>query len=379
MGLELQLKTGAKALMQSSERHKIPGCSSAILVTNVYRSLLNFIAQKNPPVMPTDLFVSFPGYMGWKPDQADDRDFLYVPTFRVPWGSEARLRVSATKDGYWNEVYDQGQTSSCTANAVAAALTFELNRFNRTEAEDAGSLSPSRSFIYYTARKGYAKDNDDDEQELVPDNGSEIRLAMRSLQKYGVCNDVSWPLRKDTIKWYPGPYAFYEAQTNMIRSHQYKRLDVKRADIERAKIMGKKDIATMDNDGDTVLNSLRSCLTKGHPVALGFRVFFPMDDEQGEGIKFKKDGEEWVLPDVPKGRRHYGPEKELGGHAVLAIGFQDGKKKDRSGWVLCQNSWGSNETNAGCPFFWMPYNYITDFSATMDFWMIDFSGFPSKL
>jgi len=328
--------------------------------------------------MSNDIFDSFPGYMGWKPDQVDDRDFSYVPTFRVPWGSETRLRTVATKDGYWNDVYDQGQTGSCTANAVAAALAFELNRSNRTKAEGAGSLSPSRSFIYYNARKGYAEDNDDDEQELVPDEGSEIRLAMRSLQRFGVCDDVSWPLREDTIKWYPGPYAFYEAQTNMIRSYQYKRLDVKRADDKRAEIMDKQDVATMDKDGDTVLNSLRSCLTQGHPVALGFRVFFPAN-KKGEGIKFKKDGKEWVLLDVPKDRRHYGPKQKLGGHAVLAIGFQDGKKKDRSGRGLCQNSWGSNEGDAGCPFFWMPYNYITDFSATMDFWMIDFSGFPSKL
>jgi hypothetical protein len=328
--------------------------------------------------MSNDIFDSLPGYMGWNPDQVDDRDFLYVPTFRVPWGSEARLRTVATKGDYWNDVYDQGKTLSCTANAVAAALAFELNRSNRTKAEDAGSLSPSRSFIYYNARKGYAEGDDDDEQELVPDKGSEIRLAMRSLQRFGVCNDVSWPLREDTIKWYPGPYAFYEAQTNMIRSYQYKRLDVKRADDKRAEIMDKKDVATMDKDGDTVLNSLRSCLTRGHPVALGFRVFFPAN-EDGEGIKFKKDGDDWVLLDVPDDRRHYGPEKDIGGHAVLAIGFQDGKKKDRSGRVLCQNSWGSNKTDAGCPFFWMPYNYITDFSATMDFWMIDFSGFPSKL
>jgi C1A family cysteine protease len=334
--------------------------------------------KKNPLAMSNDIFDSFPGYMGWKPDQVDDRDFLYIPTFRVPWGSEARLRTVATKDGYWNKVYDQGQTGSCTANAVAAVLAFELNRSNRTKAGDAGSLSPSRSFIYYNARKGYATDDDDDEQEIVPDDGSEIRLAMRSLQRFGVCDDASWPLRKDTVKWYPGPYAFYEAQRNMIRSYQYKRLDVKRADTERAKIMDNQDVATMDKDGDTVLNSLRSCLTQGHPVALGFSAFFPAN-EQGRGIKFMDDEEEWVLPAVPKERRHYGPEQELDRHAVLAIGFQDRKKKDRSGRVLCQNSWGSDKTKPGRPFIWMPYNYITDFSATMDFWMIDLSGFPSKL
>jgi len=77
--------------------------------------------------MADDIFYSFPGFTGWVPDTADDRDFRFVPTFRQKWGSEENLRTAKDCKGYWKEVYDQENTSSCTANAVAMAYSFELN------------------------------------------------------------------------------------------------------------------------------------------------------------------------------------------------------------------------------------------------------------
>lgn len=333
--------------------------------------------------MADDIFYGFPGYMGWVPDKADDRDFLFEPTFRVPWGSDENLRTNDDYKNYWNEVYDQGETGSCTANAVAAAYSFELNRSKDIQADSKNSFLPSRGFIYYNARKGGAKNDDNDEKELIPDNGSRIRVAMRSLQKFGVCKDITWPLRVESVKWYPGPYAFFEAQRHMIRAYQYKRLDVKRGDSDRDQIKKDKNYATMDKDGDTVLYNLRSCISQGSPVIFGFRIFYVKNEEGKEFIDWQKSDNfpftKWRLPSVPKDRRHYGPVPNKAGHAVVAIGFMDHKKKDRSGWVLCQNSWGSDESDPGCPFFWMPYDWITDFSATMDFWTMDFSSFPSKL
>jgi len=334
--------------------------------------------------MSDDVFYGFPGYMGWVPDEVDDRDRMYDLTFRVPWGSESYLRTTKDYENYWNEVYDQGSTSSCTANAVSAAYAFESNRSKDIEAKTKKAFLPSRSFIYYNARRGEPENNDvDDEKELIADDGSQIRLAMRSLQKFGVCKEVSWPLRSETVKWYPGPYAFYEAQKYMIRSYQYKRLDVKRGDKDRNAIISKQDVQTMDKDGDTVLFNLRSCLSQGSPVIFGFRLYTVKNEAGNNVIDWRQSKNsaitKWYLPDVPKARRHYGPEVQAGGHAVLAVGFLDQKKNNRTGWVLCQNSWGSDEDDPGCPFFWMPYSYITDFSATMDFWMMDFLSFPSKL
>ena len=343
--------------------------------------------------MSRDLFTSFPGYTGWVPDEADDRDFNFTATYRPPWGIGQYLRseanTTAKKNGfetekYWNAIYDQGQTGSCTANAVAAAYSFALNRSRKAEGGSDAASYPSRSFIYYNARKGNQEDPEDDEQELVPDDGSQIRLAMRSLQRFGVCEDESWPLKAASVNWYPGPYAYFEAQRGMIRSYQYKRLDVKRWNSDRSAIIEKKDTATMDKDGDVVLYNLRSSISQGHPVVFGFRIYLDPDvgrfqfnqAEEGSSLSaFTR----WYLPSVPQDRRHLGPPTQNGGHAVVAVGFVDGKKKARSGWVLCQNSWGENKEVPGAPFFWLPYDYITDFVATADFWMMDVSGFPSKL
>lgn len=72
-------------------------------------------------------------------------------------------------------------------------------------------------------------------------------------------------------------------------------------------------------------------------------------------------------------------------YAVIAIGFKDGNKKNQSGYVLCEYSWGPSDqkgTENGREtyvYFWLPYSYATDFMAIMDFWMMEVSEFPSKL
>merc|ERR1712000_804572 len=68
----------------------------------------------------------------------------------------------------------------------------------------------------------------------------------------------------------------------------------------------------------------------------------------------------WTLPALP---RKNGPASDEGGHAVLAIGFDDKGKR-----ILCQNSWG--ESVDGAPLFYIGYDWIKDFEATSDFWMV---------
>jgi hypothetical protein len=83
---------------------------------------------------------------------------------------------------------------SCTANSISACYAFEINRLSR---RDTPLFYPSRSFIYYNARtKGHKIP---DPGTLLPDKGSAIRTAMQGLQYFGVCLDVSWPLREVTI------------------------------------------------------------------------------------------------------------------------------------------------------------------------------------
>jgi C1A family cysteine protease len=56
-------------------------------------------------------------------------------------------------------------------------------------------------------------------------------------------------------------------------------------------------------------------------------------------------------------------EKQLGGHAVLAVGYDDATER-----FLVRNSWGPKWALAG--YFTMPYAYVTDDNLSDDFWTI---------
>jgi len=56
-------------------------------------------------------------------------------------------------------------------------------------------------------------------------------------------------------------------------------------------------------------------------------------------------------------------EQALGGHAVLAVGYDDGKKR-----FIVRNSWGAEWGAAG--YFTLPYPYLLDANLADDFWTI---------
>jgi C1A family cysteine protease len=56
-------------------------------------------------------------------------------------------------------------------------------------------------------------------------------------------------------------------------------------------------------------------------------------------------------------------EKLLGGHAVLAVGYDNAKQV-----FIVRNSWGTSWGQKG--YFTMPYAYLTDSSLADDIWTI---------
>ena len=64
-----------------------------------------------------------------------------------------------------------------------------------------------------------------------------------------------------------------------------------------------------------------------------------------------------IMP-MPKAK-----EKVLGGHAVLAVGYDNSKQA-----VIVRNSWGNGWADKG--YFYMPYAYITNNNLCDDFWTI---------
>jgi C1A family cysteine protease len=91
------------------------------------------------------------------------------------------------------------------------------------------------------------------------------------------------------------------------------------------------------------------CLASGYPFVLGFTVY---DSFESDAVA--KTG---VVP-MPARR-----ENVLGGHAVLAVGYDDKQSRLRM-----RNSWGRAWGVKG--YFTMPYAYLFDDNLSDDFWKI---------
>ena len=97
------------------------------------------------------------------------------------------------------------------------------------------------------------------------------------------------------------------------------------------------------------LSQLKGCLAEGFPFCFGIAVFESFWSAPGQQAR--------VTP-LPSAN-----DTPVGGHAVLAVGYDDGK-----GWFIVRNSWGPQQADQG--YFYLPYAYATDPTLARDFWTI---------
>ena len=112
---------------------------------------------------------------GWVPDLPDARDFLYSAPEEVLTKLPKKVDLRAKMP----PIYDQGLLGSCTANAIGAAFEFDQVK------EGLKDFMPSRLFIYYNERAI--------EGTVDTDSGAMIRDGIKSINKLGVCDEVTWP------------------------------------------------------------------------------------------------------------------------------------------------------------------------------------------
>jgi C1A family cysteine protease len=243
---------------------------------------------------------------GWVPDLPDARDHLYsAPIARIgPLPPSVDLRTKCPP------VYDQGQLGSCTANAIGGAIQFD-----RLKQQLEPDFVPSRLFIYYNERVI--------ENDVSADNGAQIRDGIKAVATVGACDEKLWPYDINKFAQKP-PQAAYSAAAD-TKAASYCR-------VARS------------------LMQMKGCLASGYPFVLGFTVYeaFESDDMARTGIL--------NLPDLST-------EKPLGGHAVLAVGYDEPSQR-----FIVRNSWGSDWGQAG--YFTMPYTYLMDENLSDDFWTI---------
>ena len=237
---------------------------------------------------------------GWHPDIPDARDFLYraiEPKVRLPATVDLSLLCSV--------IEDQGRLGSCTAQALAGNLEFLDNSI------DGAYTDTSRLFIYYNERALI--------NTIEYDSGASLRDGIKTLKNDGACAETLWPYVVTRFARKPPITCYNEAKEHQIVSYH--------------RING--------------LSEMLTCLTDGYPFVFGFTVY-----ESFETPAVARTG----IANMPKKG-----ERVLGGHAVLAVGFNQKAKR-----FLVRNSWGAKWGQGG--YFTMPFEYLETLAA--DFWTI---------
>jgi len=239
-------------------------------------------------------------YYGWVPDLPDQRDFLYAAPTPIQRNIPSKMDLSHRCP----PVYDQGQLGSCTANAIAAAIEFERKK----------KVVPSRLFIYYNERKM--------EGTIESDSGAQIRDGIKSVATVGAPPERLWPYDISKFREKPSDAAFTAAKADLVVLYQRLIQD---------------------------LDTMRGCIASGYPFVFGFTVY-----QSFESAAVAQSG----ILDMPKFN-----EKRIGGHAVLAVGYDDSKRT-----FLIRNSWGTDWGKKG--YYTMPYSYLMSSKLASDFWTI---------
>lgn len=247
---------------------------------------------------------------GWLPDKKDLRDVRYAASqrrnlFDLP-------EILDLRSVYMPPVFDQGQLGSCTANAIAGAYAYVHANSAQIESPNWAGILLSRLFIYFNERSM--------EGTIASDAGAFIRDGIKTMNLYGACLENIWPYEPYTFTNKPSDDAYTEAKNHLAVAYQSVRPT-------------SQDVIT--------------ALADGYPVVFGFTVY-----ESFESPEVAATGE---MP-FPKPA-----ESALGGHAVLAVGFDQAKQH-----LIVRNSWGSGWGQNG--YFTMPFSCIEPLCS--DFWIL---------
>ena len=254
---------------------------------------------------------------------------------------KAKVAEEITKvdlSAWCSPVEDQGELGSCTANAgVGLYEYYERRAFGKY-------IDGSRLFTYKASRNLLG---------WKGDSGAYLRTTMGALALFGVVPEKYWPYKTD--KFDEEPSAFLYSYAHNYQAVLYYRLDA--VGITR----------------DQLLESIKDHLRNGLALIFGFTCYSSLDLANNGKIPFPDD-----------------KENVEGGHAVMAVGFDDdikivnpgNKKIVTQGAIFIKNSWGTEWGENG--YGWLPYDYITK-GIAVDWWSmtkaewIDTNQFGTRL
>ena len=267
--------------------------------------------------------------LGWLPDYPDLRDYTRESEEIEPLLAKTAVkkpkRKKATAKADLREwcapIEDQGQIGSCTAHAGVGMLEYFERKLHGKH------LDASRRFLYKMTRAL---------GQFEGDSGAFLRTTIGAMVLFGVPPESSWPYSEEEFDEEPPSFCYAFAQN--YQAVKYYRLDPPGTEREE------------------LLDSIKSHLGSQLPSMFGFTVYASIDEA----------GDDGRIPFPVKG------DKVAGGHAVMAVGYDDaleiGKGDGKTkGAILIRNSWGKAWGEDG--YGWLPYDYVTEGLAD-DWWVL---------
>lgn len=230
-------------------------------------------------------------------------------------------RINLGDKGKMPPVEDQGKLNSCTANAVIGLVEYLIKASNTDD------LDFSRLFLYRTSRRLLG---------WTGDTGAYLRTTIKAMALFGVPPESEWPYLAELLDLDPDAYLYSYAQN--FKAMIYARLD------------------GYGMHGDDILQAVKQTIADGFPIAFGFPVYRSIENM----------GPDFVIP-LPVENQI---DKLIGGHAVLAVGYDDSiicANQEKPGALIVRNSWGTTWGDMG--YGYLPFDYVRKEMA-LDFWTI---------
>jgi C1A family cysteine protease len=283
--------------------------------------------------------------MGWLPDYPDFRDYTVehdeVASRLKALGQKDSVKGMLAKVGvfkpakkslpkstdlrkWFSPVENQETLGSCTSQAgVALVEYFERKAFGK-------HIDASRLFLYKATRNML---------HWTGDTGAFLRSTMGAMTLFGVPPEEYWPYNIADFDKEPPAFCYAFAQNYQAIS--FYRLDPP---------------GTSKND---LLKQIKTNLAGDLPSMFGFTVYSSISQAATTGkIPYPVSG-----------------EKILGGHAIVAAGYDDAMKikninrggVETTGALLIRNSWAEDWGSDG--YGWLPYDFVLK-GLAVDWWSL---------